>query len=635
MRRVIFLVSILAGMLITLPVYAQSVTEQIYKYGAVEKILSYEVDIRVDTNSTLTVVENIKVVSMGMAIQRGIFRKLPRNRDINGNVVYVKNKFVSAKRDGKKEPFHTTIEGEFDVMYIGDEDVFLKPGLYEYELTYTTERQIGFFDTFDELYWNVTGNEWAFAIDQVKATIHLPDGTEILQHACYTGYRGSTETNCRVNQLSSHVISWEASGLREAEGLTVAVGFNKGVVKMPELPSYMGTKRFASMALVITCLMVIAMFLLWKRYGIDHESPVVIPRFSPPIGLSPAEAGYVQYGYFKTEMITATLVSLAVKGYISIEEHTKKGFWEKTSYTLHKKTPSRPVPLTDDENYLMNNLFRSYLTSVTLTGRYSSDLASVVTNFIKKVDKKYSKLHAEGRNRWLVWVLFSLVAVFYLAMLLMCHIHLYFPGKTIGGSVLLFIYLFMFGILSSVPSARTARWIWIISAALSALFFFVGYRFFNYGLDPYTTTFLFLIVNCNLLLIFAYLIRRPSLELINKKAEIDGFMMYLKAAEKQVMQFHNPPQMTPEIFEKNLPFAMVLGVEKIWGAKFDNWLERSHTTYRNTWYNGRSHSSFSAGTMSSLSASLSNSISSGSSSSGSSGGGSSGGGGGGGGGGGW
>ena len=137
---------------------------------------------------------------------------------------------------------------------------------------------------------------------------------------------------------------------------------------------------------------------------------------------------------------------------------------------------------------------------------------------------------------------------------------------------------------------------------------------------------------------FSYAIRQPGKRFLELKSLIDGFKMYLGAAENQLLKFHNPPKMTPEVFEKYLPFALVLGVDDIWGKKFENMLKEQSMEYHNQWYVGPN--SFSNNFANSFSQSLSSTMASAStqpssSSSGSGGGGFSGGGGGGGGGGGW
>ena len=94
-------------------------------------------------------------------------------------------------RDGERESFHTKKRSNGVRVYIGRQNVFLDPGEYTYRLTYRTDRQIGFFDEYDELYWNVTGNDWAFLIEETSAEIQLPPGAVVLDTAAYTGRKGA------------------------------------------------------------------------------------------------------------------------------------------------------------------------------------------------------------------------------------------------------------------------------------------------------------------------------------------------------------------------------------------------------------------------------------------------------------
>ena len=145
--------------------------------------------------------------------------------------------------------------------------------------------------------------------------------------------------------------------------------------------------------------------------------------------------------------------------------------------------------------------------------------------------------------------------------------------------------------------------------------------------------------NFILFLLYQWLIRKPAKEKLKLRSEIGGFKMYMAAAEEKMLQYSNPPQLTPEKFEKLLPYAMVLDVEEIWGEKFQRMLSMSSTTqqYHPTWYSGGMMKRMAFAHM--LNSSLSNTISQSShkpsSGSGSGGGGFSGGGGGGGGGGSW
>ena len=100
----------------------------------------------------------------GDRIKRGIFRSLPASRNINGKKVRIKYDIISIKRNGEKENYHTENTSSDLVIYFGNKDIILSPGIYEYDLVYKTTDQIGFFDTYDEFYWNVNGTLWDFAL---------------------------------------------------------------------------------------------------------------------------------------------------------------------------------------------------------------------------------------------------------------------------------------------------------------------------------------------------------------------------------------------------------------------------------------------------------------------------------------
>nr|MBP9159706.1 DUF2207 domain-containing protein [Flavobacteriales bacterium] len=149
----------------------------------------------------------------------------------------------------------------------------------------------------------------------------------------------------------------------------------------------------------------------------------------------------------------------------------------------------------------------------------------------------------------------------------------------------------------------------------------------------------FLVVNFILFLVYTYLIKKPSVEKQALLSQLKGFKMYLSAAEEKQIQHFNPPTLTPEVFEKFLPYAIAFKVEKIWGDRFQDMLSKAliDKSYQPGWYNGSvmNYGVFSSHMNSSLSSSVSSSSTPPSSSGGSGGGGFSGGGGGGGGGGGW
>ena len=113
---------------------------------------------------------------------------------------------------------------------------------------------------------------------------------------------------------------WNASGLNPNEGLTIAVGFNKNVIKPPAPPGYWQKKGLLFFAGAIVLLLLIYYIFTWLKYGRDPQAPTVYPLFESPNNISPAILGYVNNQYYKQELVTASIVNLAVKGYLRIED---------------------------------------------------------------------------------------------------------------------------------------------------------------------------------------------------------------------------------------------------------------------------------------------------------------------------
>jgi hypothetical protein len=141
---------------------------------AAEEIRSYHADIAIGSDGTLEVTERIRVNVEGREIRRGIFRDIPlRFEDETGRMREVGLDVVSVTRNGARTLHDERGSGILRVR-IGDADVLIPHGEHTYEIAYRTDRQIRFFEEHDELYWNVTGNGWDFAILEASAEVRLP-----------------------------------------------------------------------------------------------------------------------------------------------------------------------------------------------------------------------------------------------------------------------------------------------------------------------------------------------------------------------------------------------------------------------------------------------------------------------------
>ncbi len=549
-----------------------------------EKLNEFNAKIRIDPSGLITVSETI-VYSTELSEKRGIIRSLPLSRvDDLGDEI--KNDFtiVSVKRDGVESPYHTERENGHLAIYVGESSVFLEPGEYEYEITYTIPAQIRFFEGYDELYWNVNGTQWPFSVGKLIVEIYLPEGADLIQSACYTGQYGSTESACQ-NSESGSVITFEAGPLQSYENLSVAVGFTKGIVAPPPPPGFWQLYGFQALTVGIGFVLLFYYLFTWLRFGIDPPKPTVIPLFAPPAGLSPASMGMVSKGFYWQDFVTASLVNLAVKGYLRIEEKTNESFFglfkQKEFDLIQEKVGNDTLP--KEEATLLTSLFSSKQ-RVTLSGKYDPVVGKAVENFQASLGSQWNSLIYQGFNLKF-WIAPFLVIVGYIALLVWWEDYFVYRDKAM--------------------------------------------LLIGFGLG-----------NVILFLLYQWLIRKPAEQKLKLRAEIDGFKMYMAAAEERMLQFSNPPEMTHEKFEELLPYAMVLDVDEIWGEKFEQKLKLSseHQEYRSSWYSGGmiQRATFAHMLNSSLSNTMSQSSTKPSSGgSGSGGGGFSGGGGGGGGGGSW
>lgn len=623
-----------------------------------ERIVSFSSNIRIAENADVSVLETIKVYATGNIIKRGIFRALPTIRNINDETIKIKYEILSVKKDGISEPYHTEIKNGVFNIYVGDKNIFLNPDFYTYEILYKTKDQIGKFKGYDEFYWNVNGTDWEFPIENIQATVTLPTGATILKSSCYTGGYGSQDVNCSAENLSTTKIEFKSTDLKERENLTIAVGFEAGVLKEPSPYVKFLNKYWSSLLLLIVGLYLLYFYYKnWRQYGIDPEKPVVIPQFNAPKNLSPAALGYIDNGEYALNLVTATMVDLAIKGFVDIDEVKD----QTTIYTstrkfdikrLYKNSESLPA----DERMFFKKMFGKDH-KISIDGKYNVKMKNAVDslrNYIIANNKSFienvthSKIVFKALKIMLFALFFTLIINAALEKEFLALIAAPFIIFFDGLIILLLLYLW---------SLKSKVYFWIIGLFMFPFFaplFFLSF----YPTDEISifeaNAFRFLLFGAVSLIIFRFLINKPSADNVIMKSEIAGFKMYLGTAEEKQLKFFNPPEMTTDEYEKFLPYAIVFGLEGIWGKRLKDQVGNSivdvnayqmHAQFANTFRTSFSSSlaastvkpfsSYSSSSSSSSRSSSSSSYSGGSSSSGSSGGGSSGGGGGGGGGGGW
>ena len=613
-----------------------------------ERILNFTSYIQISSDGSMTVTENITVYASGNKIKRGIYRDFPtRYKARHGNSIKVGFKVLEVLRDDQPEAYHLKTISNGIRVYIGHKNRMLQPGEYTYILTYHTNRQLGFFKQFDELYWNVTGNGWSFPIERAEAIVKLPSDAEALDYAGYTGPQGSRGRNFTAGNDESGNIRFATNRtLRPGEGLTIAVSWPKGYVPEPTLSDKMGyvfSENPGAKAAFIGVVVLIFYFLIaWIKVGRDPASGAIIPLFGPPKGFTPAAVRFVTRMDFDHKAFAAAIVNIAVKGCLTIEEN-------EGDYSL-SRTDADETVLSAGEKRIVKKLFRGS-NQITLDKGNHGKIKKAITALQNSLKLDFEKIHFQSNFKWLipgaVISLFTLVA-----MVLTAY--------EISGAFFMLIWLSIWtaaclalvvaaikawqGALSSGSSTGIFKKSGAVGITLFALPFLgaecFGMWAFSTMTSPFAVMALLVVIFINF--IFYHLIKAPTLYGRKMMDQIEGFKLYLSVAEKEGLNMRNPPGKTPELFEKYLPFALALDVENAWSEQFAKVLAQAQAEhgYSPTWYSGRHwHTLGATGLASSLGSAFSSTISSSSSppgsSSGSGGGGSSGGGGGGGGGGGW
>lgn len=322
--------------------------------SAQERILSYHTQITVEASGDLLVREDITVHAEGNHIKRGIYRTFPtKYKDKLGTRFKVDFEVVEVLKNGNSEPFFTEAKGNGTIVYIGDKNTLLSPGEYAYTLVYKTTRQIGFFDDYDELYFNAIGGDWLFPIEEASVSIKLPEGAYVVQMDAFTGFAGSTNCDCDIISNDNRLQITTTRALQPKEQLTFAVAWPKGLVNEPSTIekwwSFFKSNFHVLFALLGLGLVFSIYIKAWKKVGVDPPKGTIIPLFDPPAGFSPGDIAILHVLNMTQRMVTASIVSLAVKGHIKISYLKKK-------YSLERISEDTSA-LTEDEKAIATALF--------------------------------------------------------------------------------------------------------------------------------------------------------------------------------------------------------------------------------------------------------------------------------------
>ncbi len=491
------------------------------------RIEKFDAEIVVSPNGTVDVTETIQVRFIGS--WHGIYRSIPVEYRSPQGFNY--SLFLDVKRitddAGNTLKFDSSRERHYRKLKI------TVPGAVDSRRTivieYSVSDALRFFADHDELYWNVTGDDWDVPIHAASAHIVLPGATTGIRANRFTGGYGSRAQNADVEIAGTGVDVRAISGLGYHEGLTIAVAFDKGFVHEPTTAEEIWLFLRSNWPLWLPVGAFLVMFYLWWTRGRDPRLRPIAAQYEPPEKLTPGEVGALVDESANMRDITATLVDLAVRGFLVIEEQKKDhlgGLWSDKDYRfILQKARAAWSSLKPHESEMLEGLFPAGTTGETVS------MSSLENHFYTHIGAMKSGM------------LGSLVT------------HGYFrrrPDSTrqayLGAGVVM-------GFLMAWGGNAVAH---------------------GMGMAPFTFI-LAGILTGGVICAFGWFMPARTADGTRALEGVLGFEDFLQHVDSD--RFARTIK-TPEMFEKFLPFAMALGVEKNWSHAFQDICKQPPNWYR-------------------------------------------------------
>jgi uncharacterized membrane protein len=481
-------------------------------FANAEVIRNFDSQIKINSDSSILITETINY-DFATAEKHGIYRDIPVNYKTTLGNKSVSLEMQSVTKDGIDESYAISKIGSNKSIKIGELQTLVS-GEHIYVITYKIIGAINYFKDLDELYWNVTGNGWVVPIENVSASIELPNS--IINNksiSCYEGILGSTEKCITENNINQTNVK-SSRVLISGEGLTIALDFPKGIVKEPTKTEIIMSLIKDNIILILPFFVFIIMFYIWRKYGKDPKGyTTIIAQYEAPNGMKPTLVGSLVDERPDYRDVTAGLIYLAEQGFLKIKRLEKEGLLGSVDYEI-ELLKINMESLEKTEKSILNLFFGNTLTigSTEKISNFKKDIS-----FSIKVKKIISDLYQEMTDRG-----------FFVSNPMKAKI-----PYIIIGSIFIFLGVFLFSKIIGV--------IGIVSVVISGI----------------------------IIIIFGGLMSKKTKLGAETKDYILGFKEFLSVTEKDRLAFHNAPEKNPEQFMEFLPYAIALKVENKWAKQFE------------------------------------------------------------------
>jgi uncharacterized membrane protein len=397
------------------------------------------------------------------------------------------------------------------------------------EIAYSSPDALRYFEDYDEFYWNVTGNDSPVPIDHVEATVAFPPRVTGLRAQAFTGVYGSHDTDARA-QVTGSSVSFETNNpLPMRGGMTIDIYIPKGEIAGPTSFEKFTWFLRGNGVVLMPLLAIAVMFPLWWYKGRDPSAGMsVAPMYEPPPDMTPAEVGTLIDDSVDARDITSTVVDLAVRGYLKIEEVTESHMlvFKQKEYIFHLLKPEPWKGLHSHEDVLLHNMFADGDTV---------RLSSLKNRFYTAIPRIKQDIKSILKGRGMYTVDPDSAA-----------------GLTIVGTLVIIAPFVALHALGVIDILRTPGL--LIGAGL---------------------------VTLGIVFIFGRVMTAKSVAGVKTKIQILGFQEFMNRVDKDRLK-----RMPPDTFEKFLPYAMALGVEQRWAQAFEGLIQNPPSWYVGPTYPG-------------------------------------------------
>jgi len=489
---------------------------------------NYDVDIMIEPEGDLKITERL-TVDFASENKHGIYRDIPIDfTDPVGkrHKIEIKEIFVT---DDKVNPSQTKISkwGNNLRIRIGDPNSYVS-GIQNYIIHYRVKYALYNLGNIDELYWNSIGTGWAVPIRGGITRVFLPFDNPSLQFACYTGAYGSTGKDCKIKKEGSQIIFILTRPLSPHEGMTVAVGWPSGLIKIQTGPPWW-KNPWLYVVIYIPSMFAFLYWLWWNKGRDIGGREVMQVQYEPPEDMTPLEAGTLIDEKTDTRDIVAEIIDLARRGYIKIIETEEERFLfgKKRDYIFEKiKDFDGDIQSKEYDVEILYAIFeggkRRKLSD--LKKKFYSSIPVITRSVFSNLTKKgfFTENPMSVKSKYVI-----------LGMIILMG--------TIFGSIALGVYL-----VNPFPL--------LVSGLATAISLFI----------------------------FGQFMPRKTLRGSSMKDYLKGYEEFISRVEKNVIEKLFPPEKIPQVFEVTLPFAIAFGEAEKWASAFEGLFMEPPN-----WYQGR------------------------------------------------